>query len=132
MKGNSIIQINTIPRPKGVSLRPRPEINAKKQDLAEITDEVWEAIEEENRPARYFRYGDCLCRLERDDNDRLQPVPLTEHRMRYELAKIISWFQFEKGGGDKNPARPPVDVVKNVLATPNPPLPVLNRIVEMA
>ena len=130
MTQKPIIRIITNPRPTKASLLPLPAINAKKQNLAEITDEVWRAIKKKNQPARYFRYGNCPCRLERDDNDRLQPVPLSEHRLRYELAQIICWYQLDRGG-NREPARPPVDVVKNVLATPNPALPILNRVVEV-
>jgi len=44
-------------RQKGARLRPRPEINAGNQDLADITNRVWEAIKTENDPPQYFRYG---------------------------------------------------------------------------
>ena len=52
---------------KGARLRPRPEINAGNQDLADITSRVWAAIKKENDPPSHFRFGGTLCRLEFDE-----------------------------------------------------------------
>ena len=109
---------------------PRPEINANDQDLARITDRVWKVIQEENEPPRYFRFGGSLCRLESDDDGPLKVSTLTAVRLRHELAKMIFWHTLNNAGG-KNPAKPPMDVVNNILATPDPPMPVLSRISEV-
>jgi len=47
----------------------RPQLNAGDQDLARITDAAWSAIEKANQPPYLFRYGDVLCRLERNDKN---------------------------------------------------------------
>lgn len=40
---------------------------------------------------------------------------------------MANWVQ----GRDEEPAKPPVDVIRDVLATPNPPLPILTRITDV-
>ena len=118
------------PPKKGAPLRPRPEINAGNQDLADITRRVWSAIKEENNPPQYFRFGGTLCRLEFDEEGQLRIGLLTEYRLRHELARIIDWYKKDSEGNHK-PAKPPLDVIRNVLATPNPPLPVITRITQI-
>jgi hypothetical protein len=115
--------------PEQGSRNDLPEINAKDQDLARITGKVWKAIQRSNEPPRYFRFGGFLCRLESDD-DRLKVSTLIAVRLRHELAKIIFWYTLDDKG-NQNPAKPPMDVVNNVLATPDPPMPLLNRITEV-
>jgi len=125
----SKINLITSKPKRTVRLRPRPEINAKNQDLADITNRVWDAVKNENAPPQYFRYGGSLCRLEFDEEDQLRISVLTENRLRYELARIIYWYKTSEGG--KKPAKPPPDVIRNVLATPNPSLPVITRITQV-
>ena len=124
----SVIKFTTTLHRKA-TLRP-PQINAQNQDLADITNKVWDAIKKENGPPRYFRYGGSLCRLEFDEDGYLKICLLTVDRFRHELAALIFWHTLGQGG-NKNPAKPPLDVVRNVLATPNPPLPILTRITEV-
>jgi len=115
---------------KTVRLIARPEINARNQDLADITNRVWTAIKKENNPPQYFRFGGSLCRLEFDEEDQLRISLLTETRLRHELAKIIFWYYLDRDG-NRCPAKPPLDVIRNVLATPNPSLPVITRITQI-
>ncbi len=117
----SKIKFNTIKSKKTVRLIPRPEINAGNQDLADITNRVWSAIKKENDPPQYFRFGGSLCRLEFDEEDQLKISHLTDPRLRYELATIIDWYKIDRFG-NPCPAKPPPDVIKNILATPNPSL----------
>ncbi len=57
---------------------------------------------------------------------------LTQDRMRHELARAATWYVVKKAKNEtiQVEARPPMDVVRDVLATPNQPLPVLGRIIE--
>ncbi len=107
----------------------RPQLNAGDQDLAKITPEAWSAMENANQPPYLFRFGDLPCRLEHNDKNVLTVRQLDQVRLRYEVARVARWFRW--GGGKKNPAKPPMDVVKDMLAVPNPPLPVLSRITEV-
>ena len=105
-------------------------INVNEQDLSLITKQTWEAIKKQNNPPAYFRHGDSLCRLEKDNDNQLEIRTLTEPRLRYELAELITWFKLDRHLNECS-AKPPKDLVTNLLATPNPPLPVLDRITEV-
>ena len=54
--------------------------------------------------------------------------PLTEDRMRSALAQLVDWRKLSRTG-DLVPAYPPAGVIKSILATPDPSLPVLAGIV---
>ncbi len=105
-----------------------PEINAGNQNLAQVTKEAWAAICEANKSPYLFRYGDILCRLERD-NGACSTKPLTNPRLRHELARVATWVKWVNNS--LRGAKPPNDVVTDMLATPNPPLPRLTRITEV-
>ncbi len=106
-----------------------PEINAADQKLPRVTKHAWSAIEKANHSPYLFRYGDTPCRLEHNNNGVLVVRQLTQDRLRYEVARVAEWFTWSRG--EKKPAKPPMDVVKNMLAMPDPPLPNLTRIVEV-
>jgi putative DNA primase/helicase len=53
---------------------------------------------------------------------------LTPQRLRQEMAACASWYRITKG--EAQPAKPPRDVIDNMLAQPNIDLPILERIVE--
>ncbi len=105
------------------------EINAGEQNLPRVTNQAWSAIEKANHPPYLFRYGGVPCRLEHNDNGVLVVRQLTQDRLRYEVARVAEWFKWTDG--KKKPAKLPMDVIKNMLATPDPPLPVLSRITEV-
>lgn len=107
----------------------RPEINAAESDLPVITQAAWAALQQANTPPHLFRHAGKLARLEVDDLGTPLLAELTDDRTRHELARAALWFKVgAKGTTDF--VLPPSHVVKDVLATPNPPLPVLTRIVE--
>lgn len=114
----------------GVQARPvegLPTIRADCQDLRSVTSECWDAIACANNPPRYFRYIGIPSRLEKDDDGTLVPRELIPDRLRHELARVANWVS----GEQDEPAKPPIDVVRDVLATPNPPLPILTRITDV-
>ena len=108
---------------------PTPEIRASGEDLAQTTSKAWDSLIRANDPAYLFRHGSRPARIEQDDEGRPVIQELNPDRMRYELARSADWFNFNKQK-KKVPAPPPMLVVRDVLATPNPPLPVLTRVVE--
>ncbi len=63
-----------------------------------------------------------------DDEGRPIPVPVREERLRHMLAKLADWRK-QTAKGDLVPAPPPTGVVKSMVATPDPALPVLAGIV---
>ncbi len=75
-----------------------------------------------------------MIRLERDDDGQVFPAELTADRIRHGLARIARWVvsaQDEDGEKVERIVRPPADVPRDILATPDPPLPILRRIVEV-
>lgn len=106
--------------------------------LEQATAAAWRAVKRANDPRDpdqfLFRHGDRLCRLEFNDAGRLVPRALTADRMRYRLSEteVATWVTLGKGG-EEVPVKTgaPSDVVRNVLASPNPDLPIVTRIVEV-
>jgi hypothetical protein len=107
---------------------PRPMIGVS-GDLPAMTREAWAALIAANDPPRLFCRGAVPVRLEDDVPPRTRL--LTPDRMRYALARASRWERTEKT--KKGPrvveALPPLAVVRDLLATPTPPLPRLARIV---
>jgi hypothetical protein len=108
------------------------EIDASVKDLSDITPQAWAALQEYNDPPTLFRYAGVPSRIE--DGDEYGPIikSLDFHRMRYHLARAAWWKESRKIGEDRvtKTIPPPQEVVNDVLATPNQPLPLLSRIVE--
>jgi hypothetical protein len=104
-------------------------------DLADISRAAWAAIDAANSPPFLFRFGDLPVRLERDDSGGLVTRVLTMDRARYVLARVAEFIEPKKGRGSAaKPAEdtfPPLAVVHDVLAKPEPPLPTLTSIVEV-
>ena len=124
MKKHTPRRRRTASRP--VSLVPQPRINAKQQDLPTVSAEAWRALQDSNEPPRLFVYGDVPSRIVPRGEDDVALEVLTVHRFRYEVARSADWFQNTQNG--QTPAMPPLDVVRDLLAHPAPPLPELRRI----
>ena len=105
-----------------------PAIDVGRQDLAELTAAAWEALLRANKEEPFiFRFGGLPARIERDDDGTAISRRLTEDRMRHVAARVAIWYRVTELG--VQPAMPPVAVVRDVLATPDPDLPVLTGIV---
>jgi putative DNA primase/helicase len=122
----------TVPHAADVGAEGLPWIEANQRNLRIVTAGAWQALQQANTPSpHYFRHGGELVRLECDDEAHLYPAGLTSDRLRHELARIANWYVEDAETGKRNIVKPPADVVRDVLATPNPPLPVLRRLVEV-
>jgi hypothetical protein len=109
----------------------RPLLDAGDLDLAHITEATWFAIKSANLALpRLFRHGGLIARIEHDDRGRPFIRDLNESAIRLELAQIMRWSNRDKRGNRRD-ALPPLHVVRSVDATPNPPLPVLERVVSV-
>ncbi len=110
----------------------KPEIDAGDHDLPRVAGAAWEALLAANRPPTIFRYGSTPSRLEHDDTGKLIVCPLNQDRLRHHLGHIISWYLTTTRNKKtvQVPALPPLHVVKDMLARPNSPLPVITRIVQ--
>jgi hypothetical protein len=110
--------------------RPKIEISG---DLADVTRAAWSAIEDANDPPFLFTFGTMPVRIEHDDAaGALVTRLLTPDRARYVLARVGQFFDTPKRR-DAVPrvVFPPLPVVHDVLATPDPPLPRLVSVVEV-
>ena len=105
-----------------------PVLRADNGDLAEVTDRCWDTLQASNQPPWLFRCAARPAWIERDDKGQPVPKDITDSRLRHVLAQLITWNSRTKTG-DLAPAYPPLGVVANLLATPDPDLPVLAGIV---
>jgi putative DNA primase/helicase len=105
--------------------------------LEQATAAAWRALKRANDRKDHseflFRHGDRLCRLEFGDGGHLRPRILTRDRMRYRLSEghVVKWEKESRPDGKVIYLKAaPTEVVANVLATPDPDLPIMNRIAE--
>ena len=105
-----------------------PRMRADNGDLADATNRCWDIVEGANTPPWLFRVGGHPGWVECDDQGQPQPITLTENRLRHVLALVADWRKLN-ANNQLVPAHPPIAVVKNLLATPNPALPVLAGVV---
>lgn len=110
-------------------------------DYDTATIEAWKVIKRSNcqtDPREFiFRIGDVPCRFEQQDDGQWAPVPLSESKLRHRLNEVAEWGEVRtpKGGGEPQwiktqGAAVPRDIATLTLAAPNPPIPVVHRLVE--
>lgn len=117
-------------RPIGLALpdHARPQLRADNGDLARAVSQAWDILLAANNPPWLFRAAGCPTWVVRDDDGLPMAKPLTEDRLRPVLAQLIDWRKINRNG-ELVPAHPPMAVIKSILATPDPALPVLAGIV---
>lgn len=106
-----------------------PVLRADEGDLARAVERVWSLLLTSNRTPWLFRYASQPTWVVPDDEGRPVAAALNEDRLRHMLARLATWVR-ASSKGEIVPAPPPVAVVKSVLATPDPGLPVLLGIVN--
>ena len=109
----------------------RPEICVTEGDLSVITAAAWDALRTANESAepldRLYRRDRRLTRVERDDlGTHVLVPPLTPDQLRHRMIAVAYWYRLKKG--EPVAARPPRDVLTNMLADPEPPVPTLLRL----
>ena len=109
-----------------------PRINVSHEDLRALTAAAMKALLATNKPAVVFRVGDLLSRVENDDSGAPVIRVLTKDRMRHRLARVAAWYKLKRhcGATVEVSALPHETVVADILACPNPPFPILRRVVE--
>ena len=106
-----------------------PVLRADERDLGRAVEAVWTVLLASNRTPWLFRYAGLPTWVVPDDEGRPVAAVVSEERLRHMLARLGSWRRLN-AKGELMPATPPMDVVKSVLATPDPALPVLIGIVN--
>lgn len=106
-----------------------PTLRADEGDLGRAVAKVWSVLMASNRTPWVFRFAGLPTWVVPDDEGRPVATMLNEERLRHMLARLARWVR-ENAKGELLPAPPPLPVVKSVLATPDPALPVLTGIVN--
>ena len=106
-----------------------PTLRADEGDLSRANEQVWSLLMASNRTPWLFRFAGQPTWVVPDDEGRPVASALNEERLRHMLARLARWVRLN-AKGELVPAPPPVAVVKSVLATPDPALPVLTGIVN--
>jgi len=106
-----------------------PTLRADEGDLARSVERVWSLLMASNRTPWVFRFAGQPTWVVPDDEGRPTAAAITEERLRHMLARLANWKRLN-GKGELVAAAPPIGVVKSVLATPDPALPVLVGIVN--
>lgn len=122
---------NGVPAEPTMSERPLIPVTG---DLAAMTHAAWAALVAANDPPVLFCRGAAIpVRLEDGNGVATRTRLLTRDRMRYALARASRWERQErtKTGTRTVEALPPLPVVLDLLATPEPPFPALDRIVTV-
>jgi putative DNA primase/helicase len=101
----------------------RAAIDAGEGDLAQLAEVTWDILTAANEPPGLFRRGGEVVRLVRDDDGGVRIQAVTTHALRHHLARVARWLN------DGEPTPPPAHLVNDMLAHPDPPLPILERIV---
>lgn len=110
----------------------KPRVSVDELDLSVLTQRVWGALERANHPPTLFWRDGDIVRLESfEGRTTIKRCGLNE--LRHELARMIAWDRTVSTTGDRQTvaAYPPDLVVRNLLAAPSPPLPILARVVEV-
>ena len=105
----------------------RTAIQVNGQYLRDITTEAVAALQEANEPEPiFFCRGDSLVELRVGDAG-VSPEPLSQARLKGVLDRAADFVKVNAKGKEE-PARPPGDVVDDILALPDLPLPRLKGI----
>lgn len=107
---------------------PLPFLRADDGDLTRATRRAWTAVKASNRTPWLFRLGGVPSWVTPDDEGRPVPATVSEERLRHMLAKVADWRKIN-AKGESYPVPPPTGLVKSLLATPDPELPILAGIV---
>jgi len=111
----------------------RPVIAANNRQLREITFSAFFVLRNTNRDASILAHGSHPARV-RTDGDRPVLERLTVDSLRQVMADRADWFRIRKTrDGDEEwvPTFPPHPVMATMLATPDWPVPPVERIVEV-
>ena len=109
-------------------MTPTATINAKNPDLNSITRLTWEAIGKVNDPPQLFWGENAIVYVNVVPEGLATCMDVDTNLLRWWLTKNIKFVEQTKNG--EQAARPPADLLQNLIATPTPALPVLLGIVE--
>ena len=100
-----------------------PTIVVPGRHLRDIVRDCWSALTVGDRPPTLFNYGGTLAQIRRDDGAiKVEALSITALKGR--LDRVANFMKWSKPDNSLSPARPPNDVVEDMLALelPLPPL----------
>ena len=116
--------------PPDVSSRNLPAIDAGDQNLPRQTERALSAFVAANDPPFLYRHGNQPVRVETVNGEHPVTRPLSTDMTVHHMARSAQWYR-QYASGNRRPARPPIVVARDILASPNLPLPCLERIVRV-
>jgi hypothetical protein len=102
----------------------RREIVITRRRLRDLAEDGWDGLNDSG--PQMFRHGDALAEIGSADDGRAAVVHLSVPRLRGRLDRAADWLRADKH--ELVPARPPKDVVEDMLALPRD-LPLLRGII---
>ena len=108
--------------------QPLPSLSSIEGNLRHATRRAWSLLIASNQSPWIFRLGGQPTWVVPDDEGRPAAATIDIERMRHMLANLADWRK-PLGKGESIPTPPPSNVIKSLLATPDPALPVLAGIV---
>jgi hypothetical protein len=108
--------------------RTRPIIRVDHRFLREIAEEAWQTLESANDPPLVFQRGHLIVDIINDDKG--LPLLRTLDRTAFKgiLDRVADFVTLDEDG--VKPARPPADVVADMMASKELPLPLLQGIIR--
>lgn len=107
----------------------RPRINVSGQDVQAVSDQCWTAINEPTDPPRNFSYCGSPVRLVFRPDGGVALQSHTVDTLIHEITQKADCYGFNRKG-EEIPKFLPKEIARNMLAAPNPPLPVLKHVVR--
>ena len=109
-----------------------PRISAVSRDAPRISKAAWAALQKSNVPVRLFSFGGGPARIGKNADGSVCIQHLDEKKFRHELSRSAQWIKRRENGDSVTdlPAMPSRDIVQDMLAAPEIPLPQLLQIVH--
>jgi hypothetical protein len=106
-----------------------PTVVVTDRPLQDMATDSLVALESSNKPPSIFVRSGALCRVRADENGRTLIEQVTEAQVRYRMARSAYFVKKTKYGFQHTP--PPMDIVKDVMASGTWRFPALQGIVEV-
>jgi putative DNA primase/helicase len=107
---------------------PRVQVMIGGMSLVAQTDATWNAVQLANDPPRLFRYADRPARVRDQDGEINVETLDAADKFRHELIRLVEFQRSTATNGGtatSEETTPTRDLIHDLLATPNPPLPTL-------
>jgi hypothetical protein len=107
-----------------------PVIDTSKKHLPSLTDAAWRALRASNKPLQYFLRSGVLTQINNDSIGTPVFRPLNIDRLTAVMARSAHWEKRLKEGGSAS-VFPLPQVIRDMLASPDPRLPCVDILVEI-